>query len=97
MGLSKSGLIEKVAERTDLSKKDAGEAVEAMLWAIEGELSIGGDVNITGFGKFSVSERAARSGVNPRTGEKMMIAAARVPRFSAGSRLKEMVNTGARR
>lgn len=95
MGLTKTGLIDKVAERADLSKKDAGDAVEAILWAIEGELSTGGDVSITGFGKFSVSERAARTGVNPRTGEKMQIAAARVPRFTAGSRLKEVVNTGA--
>ena len=99
MGLTKTGLIEKVAERADLSKKDAGEAVEAVLWAIEGELKSGSDVNITGFGKFSVSERAARQGVNPRTGDKMQIAAARVPRFTPGSKLKETVNTksGARR
>jgi len=92
MGLTKTGLIEKVAERADLSKKDAGEAVESVLWAIEGELKAGSDVNITGFGKFSVSERAARQGVNPRTGEKMQIAAARVPRFTPGSKLKETVN-----
>lgn len=92
MGLTKSGLIDKVAERAELSKKDAGEAVDAVLWAIEGELSLGEDVNITGFGKFSVSERAARTGVNPRTGEKMQIAAARVPRFTAGAKLKEIVN-----
>ena len=95
MGLTKTGLIEKVAERADLSKKDAGEAVEAILYVIEGELSTGGDVAITGFGKFSVSERSARTGVNPRTGEKMQIAAARVPRFTPGSKLKETVNTGA--
>jgi DNA-binding protein HU-beta len=93
MGLTKTGLIEKVAERADLSKKDAGEAVEAVLWAIEGELKTGSDVNITGFGKFSVSDRAARQGVNPRTGDKMQIAAARVPRFTPGSKLKEVVNT----
>lgn len=92
MGLTKTGLIEKVAERTELSKKDAGDAVEAVLWTIEGELKSGSDVNITGFGKFSVSERAARQGVNPRTGEKMKIAAARVPRFTPGSKLKEVVN-----
>ena len=95
MGLTKSGLIDKVAERAELSKRDAGEAIEAVLWAIEGELSIGSEVNITGFGKFSVSERAARTGVNPRTGEKMQIAAARVPRFTAGSKLKDIVNNKA--
>jgi nucleoid DNA-binding protein len=99
MGLTKSGLVDKVAERAELSKKEAAEAVEAVLWAIEGELSIGEDVNITGFGKFSVSERAARQGVNPRTGEKMEIAAATVPRFTPGAKLKESVNakSGSRR
>ena len=95
MGLTKSGLIDKVAERADLSKKDATEAVEAILWAIEGELSLGSDVNITGFGKFTVSDRAARQGVNPRTGEKIMIKASRVPRFTPGSKLKELVNNKA--
>lgn len=92
MGLSKSGLIEKVAEKADITKKDAAEAVEAVLWVIEGELAAGGDVSVTGFGKFSVSERAARTGINPRTKEKMQIAAARVPRFTPGSKLKESVN-----
>lgn len=92
MGLTKTGLIDKVAERADLSKKDASEAVEALLWTVENELSTGGDITITGFGKFSVSERGARTGVNPRTGEKMQIAAARVPRFTPGSKLKETVN-----
>jgi DNA-binding protein HU-beta len=92
MGLTKTGLIEKVAERADLSKKDAGEAIEAFIWAVESELTSGSDVSITGFGKFSVSERAARTGINPRTGEKMAIAAARVPRFTAGAKLKETVN-----
>lgn len=94
MGLTKSGLVDKVVEKTTMRKSDANDAVEAVLWAIEGELKQGNDVSITGFGKFSVSERAARQGVNPRTGEKMKIAAARVPRFTPGSKLKEAVNTG---
>jgi DNA-binding protein HU-beta len=92
MGLTKTGLIEKVADKAEISKKEATEAIEAVLWAIEGELKKGGDVTITGFGKFSVSSRAARTGVNPRTGEKIKIAAARVPRFTPGSKLKETVN-----
>lgn len=92
MGLTKTGLIDKVAERAELSKREASDAVEAILWAIEAELKSGSDVAITGFGKFSVSERAARTGINPRTGEKMKIAAARVPRFTAGSKLKDVVN-----
>jgi DNA-binding protein HU-beta len=92
MGLTKTGLIDKVAEKADLSKGKATEAVDALIWAIESELKSGSDVAITGFGKFSVSDRAARTGINPRTGEKMAIAAARVPRFTAGSKLKGIVN-----
>ena len=93
MGLTKTGLIDKIAEGTELSKREATDAVEWMLRSIENELRQGGDVTITGFGKFSVSARAQRTGVNPRTGEKMTIPAANVPRFSAGSKLKEAVNS----
>ena len=58
-------------------------------------LSRGGEINFTGFGKFTVAERGARQGVNPQTGEKIQIAASRVPRFSAGSALKKAVKSGA--
>lgn len=92
MGLTKTGLVEQVAENTDLSKREATDAVDALITCIETELKRGGDVTITGFGKFSVSARAQRTGVNPRTGEKMTIPAANVPRFSAGSKLKQVVN-----
>lgn len=92
MGLSKSGLVDRVAETSDLSKNEASKAVDGVISAIREELSRGGDVSVTGFGKFSVAQRSARTGVNPRTGEKMQIAAAKVPRFSPGSQLKEAVN-----
>jgi DNA-binding protein HU-beta len=67
--------------------------VDAFLGTVESVLKGGGQVNFTSFGKFSTSQRAARMGVNPRTGEKVHIAAARVPKFSAGSKLKASVKT----
>jgi DNA-binding protein HU-beta len=73
------------------SKKQAGEAVEAVLDAISDALARGEDVNFTGFGKFSVAERGPRQGVNPRTGERITIPGGRVPRFSAGAGLKSKV------
>jgi DNA-binding protein HU-beta len=73
------------------SRKQAADAVEAIVDGIGDVLRKGGDVNLTGFGKFHVKERASRPGVNPQTGERMMIAGGRVPRFSAGSGLKSKV------
>jgi len=73
------------------SKKAAGDAVDAVLEAITNTLSNGGEVSFTGFGKFHVAERGPRQGVNPRTGERIMIPGGRVPRFSAGSALKARV------
>jgi DNA-binding protein HU-beta len=90
--LTKSEFIDQVAERAGLSKKDAGEAVDAMLATIEDTLKRGSDVVFSGFGKFSVSQRAAREGRNPATGQKIHIAASRVPKFSAGAALKKAVN-----
>ena len=89
--MTKAEFIDQIAERTGLSKKDAGEAVEAMLDTIADTLKRGGDVTFTGFGKFTVQQRAARMGVNPRTGDKVQIAATKVPKFSAGSQLKAAV------
>lgn len=89
--MSKQEFVDKVAAETDLSKKDAGAAVDAVLKTIEDELKGGGEVSFTGFGKFHVSERGAREGRNPRTGETMQIAATKVPRFSAGSGLKKAI------
>jgi DNA-binding protein HU-beta len=89
--VTKAEFIDQIAEKAGLSKKDAGVAVEAMLDTITDTLKRGGDVTFTGFGKFTVQARAARMGVNPRTGEKVQIAATKVPKFSAGSQLKASV------
>ena len=92
--MTKQEFVDEVADRSGLSKADAAKAVDAFLDSIEAELKGGGKVNFTGFGKFSTSTRAARMGVNPRTGEKVHIAAATVPKFSAGSKLKATVKAG---
>ena len=92
--MTKSEFVDQVAQDASLSKKDAEQAVETVLKAIESTLRRGGEVSFTGFGKFSTSNRAARQGVNPRTGERVQIAAARVPKFSAGSALKTAVKGG---
>lgn len=90
--MNKGDLVEKVAAQTGSSKSDAQDHVDAAISAIEGELASGGEVNITGFGKFSVQERAARDGVNPQTGEKMRIKASRTPKFTAGNALKKSLS-----
>ncbi len=90
--MTKTEFIDEVAERAGLSKKDAGAAVDAFLTTIQDALKRGSDVNFAGFGKFSVSDRAAREGRNPATGEKIQIAASRVPKFSAGAGFKKAVN-----
>jgi DNA-binding protein HU-beta len=91
--VTKNEVIDEVARRANLGKKEAGAAVDAVLSTIESSLKDGSDVTFTGFGKFSVSHRAARQGVHPRTGEPMQIAAARVPRFTAGSGLKKAIKS----
>ena len=89
--MNKSQLVEAIATDSGLSKADAGRAVESFLTTVGKTLKKGDEVVITGFGKFSVVKRAARQGVNPRTGERIQIAASRVPRFTAGSGLKSAV------
>ena len=89
--MTKSEFVEQVASSSGLSKGDATKAVDSVLDTIEETLKRGGEVSFTGFGKFSVAERGARQGVNPQTGERIQIAASRVPRFSAGSALKKAV------
>ena len=91
--MTKNEVIDEVARRANLGKKEAGAAVDAVLHTIEHALKGGGDVTFTGFGKFSVSHRAARQGVHPRTGEPMQIEAAKVPRFTAGSALKKAIKS----
>ena len=90
--MTKAEFIDQIAAKAGLTKKDAGAAVEAVLATISDTLKSGGDVSFTGFGKFHVQNRAARTGVNPRNpGEKVNIPAAKVPKFSAGSALKAAV------
>lgn len=90
--MTKQDFVDAVAEKAGLTKRDAAAAVDAFLDVVTDTLKQGDQVTFTGFGKFSVSQRAARDGVNPRTGEKVRIAAANVPKFSAGSQLKSAVN-----
>jgi len=89
--VTKSELVEQVADRAALTKHDAAKAVDAVLATVEDALRRGSEVTVAGFGKFHVSDRGARQGVNPRTGERIQIAASRVPRFTAGSGLKNAV------
>lgn len=89
--MGKQDLIEKIAKEFEIPKTQAGEVFNFILGEISGSLKKGKNVTITGFGTFSVSKRKARQGVNPRTGEKIKIAATKVPKFKAGKGLKEMV------
>ena len=89
--MTKSEFVDQVASEASLSKGDATKAVDAFIDVVTGTLRRGGEVSFTGFGKFSVADRGARQGVNPQTGERIQIAATRVPRFSAGSALKSAV------
>ena len=93
--MTKQEFIASVAQRSGLASRDAQKAVDAFLDTITDTLRSGGDVNFTGFGKFSAAAHAARQGVNPRTGERVQIAATTVPKFSAGSQLKAAVKGGA--
>jgi DNA-binding protein HU-beta len=90
--MNKSQLIDAVASDSGLTKTDSARAVESLLHAVTKTLKNGDEVNITGFGKFSVIQRAARQGVNPRTGERVKIKASKAPKFSAGASLKQAVS-----
>ena len=85
-------LIAAVAERAELSKKDAEKALKVFTEVVTEELKANGKVQLVGFGTFEVSERAAREGRNPQTGETMTIAASKAPKFKAGKALKDMIN-----
>jgi DNA-binding protein HU-beta len=87
----KSEFVDRVASRTGLSKKDAGAAVDAFIEVVRDALTSGEEIQFTGFGKFYVQERGARSGINPQTKSKIDIPASKVPKFSAGSALKNSV------
>ena len=88
---NKQDLIAKVAEATELTKKDSGRAVDAVFDAIEGFLANGEKVQLIGFGNFEVRESAPRKGRNPQTGEEVDIAASKTPAFKAGKKLKDAV------
>ncbi len=89
--MNKAELISKVAEKTQLTKKDSEKAVSAVLETIGAALGRGDKVQLVGFGTFEIRERAARKGRNPQTGEEINIAAARVPVFKAGKTLRDAV------
>lgn len=89
--MNKTELIAAVAEKTDLSKKDADAAVSAVLGAITDALKAGEKIQLVGFGTFEVRNRAAKQGRNPRTGETMTVPASKVPAFKAGKALKDAV------
>lgn len=89
--MTKAELVEKVAEKTGLTKKDSGRALDAVFEAITEALAGGQRVQLVGFGSFEVRRRAARKGRNPQTGKEIQISARRVPAFKAGKALKEAV------
>ena len=89
--LNKKGLADQVAEQVGLTKKDAAAVVDAVFASITETLAKGGEVDINGFGKFSVKKRAARQGINPQTKEVIKIKAAKVPTFKASKTLKDIV------
>ncbi len=89
--INKAELAAQVAEATEISKKEAGEVVEAVIATITKNLAEGNEVVIAGLGKFVVRERAARTGKNPQTGEKIEIAATKAPAFVAAKALKDAV------
>jgi DNA-binding protein HU-beta len=90
--MNKTQLIEAVASDSGLTKADSSRAIESLLDTVTKQLKKGEEVSITGFGKFSVVKRAARQGVNPRTGERVKIKASKAPKFSAGAGLKQAVS-----
>ena len=89
---NKTELVAAIAEQTELSKKDAEKALKAFTDIVADELKKGEKVQLVGFGTFEVSERAAREGRNPQSGEPMTIAASKAPKFKAGKALKDMIN-----
>ena len=90
--MNKTELIAAMAEQTELSKKDAEAALKAFVDVVSEELKKGVKVQLVGFGTFEVSERAAREGRNPATGEAMTIKASKAPKFKAGKALKDLIN-----
>ncbi|MCA1698273.1 MAG: HU family DNA-binding protein [Actinobacteria bacterium] len=92
--MNKAELVDAIAQDTGLNKSDAQAALDSFTGVVQKQLKKGEEVAITGFGKFSIGKRAARTGRNPQTGEKLKIKASKAPKFSAGAGLKAAVNTG---
>ena len=90
--MNKTELVAAMADQTGSTKKDVEAVLKAFTDVVSGELKKGGKVQLVGFGTFEVSERAAREGRNPQSGEPMKIAASKAPKFKAGKALKDMVN-----
>ena len=90
--MNKTEFISAIAEKAELSNKDAEKALKAFTDEVEEELKKGEKIQLVGFGTFEVSERAAREGRNPQTGETMKIEACKAPKFKAGKALKDAVN-----
>ena len=90
--MNKQELVTAIAEKANLSKKDAEAALAAFIASVEDALKKGEKVQLVGFGNFEVSERPAREGRNPRTGETMTIAASKAPKFKPGKALKDEIN-----
>lgn len=90
--MNKTQLVKKIAEKSGLSVKASGDALNAFLDSVKEALAAGDSVNLIGFGTFSVRERTARKGKNPRTGAVIDIPASKVPAFKAGKPLKDQVN-----
>jgi DNA-binding protein HU-beta len=89
MYVNKSELVDQLASRSDLKRTEAERTLNALTDIVKETLQRGGEVAITGFGKFSVAQRSARQGVNPQTGERIQIAASKAPKFSAGADFKK--------
>lgn len=90
--MNRTELVAAIAEKTELSKKDAEKALKAFTDVVAEELKKGEKIQLVGFGTFEVSSRAAREGRNPQTGETMQISASKTPKFKAGKALKDSVN-----
>ena len=90
--MNKTELVAAIAEKTELSKKDAEKALKAFTDVVAEELKKGEKVQLVGFGTFEVAERPARDGRNPLTGKAMKIPASKSPKFKAGKALKDTVN-----
>lgn len=90
--MNRTELVAAIAKKTELSRKDAEKALKAFTEVVADELKKGEKIQLVGFGTFEVSERAARTGRNPQTGDAMEIKASRTPKFKAGKALKDSVN-----